>query len=185
MDTKYTDITVITSLLKRFEDGYYFYKEGRIYRTRKKVNQFKEIILDDPEIVSHLTKRGYRRLALHQNGSSIYVYEHRLIYAYFYGIDALYSHQCIDHINGDKGDNRIENLRGLSVSENTLQAEKMGRFKRTYGEINGMCKLSSEDISRIRESYKNPYNQYELSELFGVSQSHISNILNRKSRTIS
>lgn len=40
---------------------------------------------------------------------------HRLIWKMFYGEDATF----IDHINGDRTDNRIDNIRSVSFSENT------------------------------------------------------------------
>lgn len=172
----------ISLFLERFDTGFYLYKDGRIYQTRRRLNQFKEVVLSTPEIASLPTKRGYRRVGLKREGQMIYAYEHRVIFAYHNGIDELFSHECIDHINGDKGDNRIENLRGLSIKENTAHAENMGLYMRTYGKINGMCRLSSDDVTKIRNLYKNPYNQYELADLYDVSQSHISEIVTFKKR---
>lgn len=182
MNIKYTDKEVVNSLLSRFEEGVYFYEEGRVYRTKKKVNQSKEIVLSEPEVASHLTSRGYRRVYFHKSGVSTAVYEHRLIFAYFYGISELYNYQCIDHINGDREDNRVCNLRGLSIRENTVYAEANGLYKRTYGDINGQCKLSKGDIDDIRVKYKDGYTQKEVASLFNVSQSHISEIVNFKKR---
>jgi len=186
MNTKYTDREIVKSLLKRFETGEYLYKDGTVFRTKKKVNQFKTINISPAEEASSKTRRGYKRLAFHKDGESYYVYEHRLIFALFNGIDALYSYQCIDHINGDKGDNRISNLRGLSVKENTIQAELMGRYKRTYGELNGMSKLSSSEVGEIRNMYSSgKYSQYQLADMFKVTQSTISDIVNFKKRKYS
>lgn len=165
-------------LFDRLESGYLFYKDGRIWRNYKTLNQFKTIKLDKPEIASKPTTRGYRRVSY----KSDMVYEHTLIFAWFHGIDALDSFECIDHINGNKSDNRIENLEGITVRENSRRAEILGLVNRTFGEINGSHKLKTKDISMIFELRDRGLTQYEIADRFSVSQGHISEILNRKKR---
>ena len=46
-----------------------------------------------------------------------YYYEHRLIWLYHYGE---WPKECIDHINGIKDDNRIENLREATKQQNNF-----------------------------------------------------------------
>ena len=46
-----------------------------------------------------------------------YYYEHRLIWLYHYG---KWPKECIDHINGIKDDNRIENLREATKQQNSF-----------------------------------------------------------------
>ena len=47
---------------------------------------------------------------------------HRMIFCMFYG----YVPNEIDHINGDKSDNRIENLRAVTRKENSLNQRRRG-----------------------------------------------------------
>jgi len=180
---KYSDRQNVERLLKLFDSGTLFYKDGRIYRTEKRVNQFKTVRLDIPQIASRKNSRGYRRLTYSFSKNDTHTfYEHRIIFALFYGVDELYRHECIDHIDGDKGNNKIENLRGLSIRKNTYYAEKLGNYKRTYGEINGQCKLTIEQIEEIRNLYKEGNSQYKIANIFNISQSHVSNIVNNKKR---
>ncbi|MGF2820196.1 HNH endonuclease [Bacillus subtilis] len=167
-------------LLELLDSGYLFYKDGRVWRNYKKLNQFKTIKLDKPEIASTTTTRGYRRIG-HKNEM---VYEHTLIYAWFHGIDVLDSFQCIDHINGNKSDNRIENLEGVTIRENSRRAESLGLVKRTFGEVNGMHKLKSENIKEIFELRQQGLTQYEIAAKFSVTQGHISEILSGKKRRV-
>lgn len=164
--------------LKKFEEGYYFYSNGRVWRSARTNGHGHVIELDEPVIASSPTKRGYRRVAL---GRSM-VYEHLLIYAHFKGIGALGCIECVDHINANKGDNRIENLEGVSARENNERAERLGLVTRTYGEVNGCCKLTSSDVDSIRELHSAGENQYVLANLFHVGQGTISSIVNFKAR---
>ena len=61
-------------------------------------------------LAGHDDSEGYRTVKI---GSSDYKV-HRLIYKLIHGYDP----DQIDHINGDKGDNRIGNLRSVSNAEN-------------------------------------------------------------------
>ncbi|AGH16048.1 endonuclease [Vibrio phage pYD21-A] len=53
---------------------------------------------------------GYRRMPINHD---LYL-AHRLIWKWHYGTEP----ECIDHINHDRGDNRIENLRSVTRGEN-------------------------------------------------------------------
>ena len=51
-------------------------------------------------------------------------YTHRLVWLYVYGY---FPKLIIDHINGDKGDNRLSNLRLASISQNAINQKKLQR----------------------------------------------------------
>lgn len=182
MKVNYVTKDIMEDVLSKFTEGELFYEEGRIYRNFKRMNQFSIRYLDRPEVASVETKRGYRRLSLSIDGKSVHVFEHRLVFVFHYGIEELMKHQCIDHIDGDKGNNCIDNLRGSSIRDNTYHAESLGNFKRTYGSINGMAKLSSEDVSRIKSLYSSGVSQRDIGSKFNVSQSHVSCIVTGKKR---
>lgn len=67
-------------------------------------------------------KNGYRNgHILHQRA-----YAHRVIWKLVHGADP----DTIDHINGDKLDNRVENLRSISAVENQRNV-KLGRLNKS------------------------------------------------------
>lgn len=64
------------------------------------------------DIAGTVNKMGYISIKFYNE----YYYAHRLIWLYVYGE---FPPKQIDHINGNSGDNRVENLRCVSQAENT------------------------------------------------------------------
>ena len=64
------------------------------------------------------TKQGYRIVGIKQGNQRIEYKAHRLIYYMFTG-DTL-TKKVVDHIDGNKSNNRLNNLRAVSHRENVL-----------------------------------------------------------------
>nr|DAU88802.1 MAG TPA: homing endonuclease [Caudoviricetes sp.] len=101
-------------------------------------------------------KYGYLTVCLkkHSKGKTIPV--HKLVATAF--IEKTISKTCIDHINGDRTDNRVENLRWVTIKENQnnpitkrrLSECKIGTKHHFYGK-----KLSKEHSKKIGNSNRN------------------------------
>lgn len=70
--------------------------------------------------------KGYFRIKLTVNNKSKRVMLHRIIAEAF--IENQNQYPCINHINGNKKDNRIENLEWCTQSQNCLHSVKMGTW---------------------------------------------------------
>lgn len=75
-------------------------------------------------------KNGYYKVALCRAG----VYSHRMVHRLVAEAFGLLSEErpVVDHINGNKLDNRVENLRGVNRSENT-QNQRRASSRNTTG----------------------------------------------------
>ncbi len=72
--------------------------------------------------VGHVDRSGYRKISVN---NKVYL-AHRLAWALYHGE---FSNNQIDHINGDKDDNRISNLRCVPFDENMKNRPMQKRNK--------------------------------------------------------
>jgi len=96
---------------------------------------------------------------------------HRLVVETFIGdVGSL----TVNHIDGNKLNNRLDNLEIISRSENTKHAWETGIHKK----INyNSRKLIKEDVEFIKKS---SLKRVELAEMFNVSRQTINNVINNK-----
>lgn len=78
---------------------------------------------------------GYLNIGVHYNGEIKYEYIHRIVATLF--IPNPYNKKCVNHINGIKADNRVENLEWVAHSENTIHAYKNGLWENQRKSVGG------------------------------------------------
>lgn len=91
----------------------------------------------------------------------------------------------VNHLNGDRLDNRVVNLEIVTSSENVRHSyRRLGRRPAVYGERHHKAKLTADDVREIRRVW--PVwralgrTQAELGARYGVADSRISRIVNHK-----
>jgi hypothetical protein len=121
------------SLIPGFEEyvNYEMNTEGILRRTVACANAKAGHIL-----TWRIKKDGYLDCAVSSNGKNKRLIQHRSI-AYLF-IDKPHGYDFIDHINGQRNDNRIENLRWCNVSENRRNSVKH-KSKNGHKHISKIC----------------------------------------------
>lgn len=82
------------------------------------------------------------------------------------------------HENGDSLDNRPENLSWKTAKEN--EADKIRHGTSMQGVRHHQAKLTEEDVREIREKRAQGRLLWDLAAVYGVTESTISSIANRK-----
>ena len=123
--------------IKGFEGEYIISSNGRIFCTINNKRMMKSI---PTEKAIKTDKFGYKRVSLYKNQKTYNKQVHRLVAESF--IPNPNNLPQVNHINGDKQDNRIENLEWVSCSKNIIHAYESGlrkdRYKVGQYTLNGM-----------------------------------------------
>ncbi len=132
------------------------YRNGNFYKRKRK-------------IIKPIKSKGYIYFCLCKGNERKHIGQHRLLLIAFkpplMDMNLLYT----NHLNGEKDDNRLENLEWVTPRQNSRHAQK-----------NGLCstKIDFAHADIIKELYSTgKLFQYEIAQIFGLNQSTISRII--------
>ena len=147
------------TLTQEYLQSIFTYKDGSFYW--KKLNKPNQIKVGD--IVGSNHPNGYIYIHLKNKNYAA----HRLIFLFHHG----YLPDFLDHINRNRSDNRIENLRPATKSENSLNSKL--KSTNTSG-VRGVCwdKESKKWLVQVTINKKQRkigrYSDLELAELVAI-----------------
>ena len=126
------------------------------------------------------TKNGYVKNSLVlKDGTSKSFFRHRLVMLCFCPNEKANELQ-VNHIDGNKENNSIENLEWCANQENRIHAVKIGLAARLIGEENPASKLKEEDVLDIINDLLNHIPFSQIMKKYGCSKSTISSIKNKR-----
>jgi hypothetical protein len=128
------------------ENVYQISNFGRIKSLKKRCGYEEKIMKQS------VTQRGYMQIILRKNGYKITYLVHRLVLQTFIKESLLQ----VNHKNGVKTDNRLDNLEYCTGSENMKHAHETGLQINKKGELSCRSKLSDSQVKQIKDILKNP-----------------------------
>lgn len=146
---------------------------------RKEVNSIGVLKSYESKVLKDVDNgRGYSQIRLYKNGKGITVKIHKLVAESF--LENPRGLIEINHIDGNKKNNSVENLEWITRKENISHAIELGLFKNN-GAYNINSKLTFEEAEEIRDRYSmGNITQKELANEFDIDRSQISLIVNHK-----
>lgn len=119
-----------------------------------------------PICKKYLDKDGYQRVWINDGfGKRKFVPVHRLVAMTF--IDLVDNKNIVNHKDGNKLNNRIDNLEWCTVLENERHSRSVLGKKNVVGVASGRSKLTEKQVVEIRNSdlsYKEIFNKYSISD---------------------
>lgn len=154
-------------------DSYEVSNRGHVRSFKRKTPQILKLKRDG---------RGYTRVGLYAGDKQKWCLVHRLVAQTF--IPNLFNKPQINHIDGDKTNNCVENLEWCTAGENRCHAYATGLQAKIQGENRHDSKLTNEQITWIRSVYKprdHEFGARALASKFSVSESAINSVVRGRS----
>ena len=124
----------------------------------------------------HLGKNGYFSITLTKNGIQKRFYLHRLLAESF--IDNPDNKPCINHKDGNKINNNLNNLEWVTYKENNIHnIETLNKVKRGYNKNNDL------EI-KIFELYNKGFNKSDIAKILNCSKPTVGWHINKRKEKI-
>ena len=119
---------------------------------------------------------GYRSVSIYRNGNSKREYVHRIVASLFLVREK--DKNQVNHINGDKSDNRVENLEWVTAKENIKHARENALIVTKKGKEHVLSK-------KIKAFYPDGttkifYGTRDVEVKTGVKRKYVCRVLNKK-----
>lgn len=122
--------------------------------------------------------KGYMRIGLYKNKQCKRKYVHRIVAEAF--IPNPDNKPEVNHINGDKTNNKLDNLEWVTASENSYHAVGLGLKYGPKGEQHGASKLTEQNVLEAKILRAEGWMYSSLSRKYGVTEYAINAAINGK-----
>lgn len=167
---------LITPLYPSIKPDYYISNKNRVYSTIK--NDFLNVYHTDP---GKFNSPYYSVYLYDINNTTKKYLMHRLLMSIFkpvYNMENL----CINHIDGNKLNNNLDNLEWCTVQENTIHALNTGLFVPVYGEEHVCATITEDDAKKIIELLlKRRFNYETIASMTNSTPTIVADIAKKKS----
>ena len=166
--------------IEEFQNFYQISNLGRVKRKRRYVKnniQRGSRMIDERISSPQDNGRGYKQIYVSINNKRIMLYVHRLVASYF--IENPNKKLEVNHLDGNKSNNNVNNLEWVSRLENQQHAVANNLIPK--GNEIWNCKLSQEKVIAIRRlfSMKNNTTQAYVCKKLNISAAQMSRIINK------
>lgn len=159
---------LIHDFLPDVKDYYTIYDDGRVYSSWR-----------GGRFLKTTSRNGYPRVILSTYNNGMQTFSiHRLVGLAF--IPLVEGKELINHIDGNRYNNHVENLEWVDYKENHDHAVRIGSEKDMIGENNISAKLTEEDVKRVFQLRKEGLTHQAIGQIVGCSKANITKILNHK-----
>lgn len=136
--------------IKGYEGYYQISNLGRVKSLARTYicGNYNSVMVTKDKILKASLALGYPQVGLLINGVRKAFKVHRLVCMHF--IDNPENKLCINHINGIKSDNRLENLEWVTNSENSLHAFRTGLNVARKGDKSHFFGIKGELSPRVK-----------------------------------
>lgn len=166
--------------VKGYEDHYKVSDQGRVRSLdriiKDKIGRTK--FYKGQELSQFIDKSGYPMCTLWRDSKGKNKTVHRIVAEAF--IANPENKPQVNHKDGDKENNHVNNLEWVTNSENDLHAFEIGLRTVNRGSKSNLAKLTEEEVIEIRKLKKNGKTQRNIAKVFDISEGSVSQIVNRK-----
>lgn len=158
----------ISKFLPEVKDRYYINSKGELFTDYGK-KQMKDSI-----------KNGYvKNCLVLKDGTQKSYFRHRLVLYCFNPIDN-YKELQVNHIDGNKENNKLENLEWCTSQENRIHAVEIGLAAKLKGESNPASKLLESQVIDIIQDLLNHVPYSVICKKYNCSKSTVLAIKNKR-----
>lgn len=162
-----------------YNGAYEVSTQGNVRSTDRFVNVwFGTRLIKGRQLLDWILPCGYKCVALCNHSKKNTLYIHRLVAFEF--VDGYSDGLVVNHKDGDKLNNLVENLEWVTYSGNANHAFRTGLKVSQKGEAASAAKLKESEVLKIRDLLKHGAAHIDIAQMFNISYSVVSAIKTRR-----